>query len=132
MTASRPFEDVPALLRIAEARWWKLGDADFREAFAAHPRIGDKKGGAWSAQEQSGAAAAARDTLGRLQAQNDAYFDRHGFIFIVCATGKAADEMLALLDARLPKDTAEEVRTAAEEQANITRLRLRKWLKENA
>jgi allantoicase len=130
MAAARPFEDRAALMRQAERLWWRLSDADFLEAFAAHPRIGEKKGGAWSAQEQAGAATAEAETLARLAAQNDAYFQKHGFIFIVCATGKSAAEMLALLEARLPSDTKTEVRTAAEEQAKITRLRLDKWLAE--
>jgi len=132
MAWARPFESVASLLRVAEREWWKLGDIDYLEAFGAHPRIGDKSGGKWSAQEQAGASSAAQATLEKLKAQNDAYFEKHGFIFIVCATGKSADEMLALLEARLPHDKATEIRTAAEEQAKITSLRLHKWLEENS
>ena len=132
MAWARPFENVAALMRIAEREWWKSNDSDFLEAFGAHPRIGDKSGGKWSAQEQAGAASAESQTLEKLKAQNDAYFDKHGFIFIVCATGKSAAEMLALLEARLPNDKATEIRTAAEEQGKITRLRLNKWLEERA
>jgi OHCU decarboxylase len=130
MAWARPFENVPALMRVAEREWWKVGEVDFLEAFGAHPRIGDK-GGKWSTQEQSAASAAALGTLEKLRAQNDAYFSKHGFIFIVCATGKPADEMLGLLEARLPNDRAAEIRTAAEEQAKITQLRLNKWLDEH-
>jgi allantoicase len=131
MAWARPFENVAALRRIAEREWWKLGEADFLEAFGAHPRIGDKSGGKWSAQEQAGAANADLAVLAKLKTQNDAYFEKHGFIFIVCATGKSAAEMLALLEARLPNDKASEIRTAAEEQAKITQLRLSKWLAEH-
>jgi allantoicase len=132
MVAAKPFENVAALHRVAEREWWKLHDVDYLEAFAAHPRIGGKSDSKWSQQEQAGAAKAADATLEKLAKQNDAYFDKFGFIFIVCATGKAADEMLALLEARLVNDKATEVRTAAEEQAKITWIRLNKWLSENA
>lgn len=143
MVAQRPFASPEALLAAAEREWNQLGTEDFLEAFAAHPRIGEKKAapkndavgahfGKWSSQEQAGAAAAAQTTLERLKAQNDAYFDTHGFIFIVCASGKSADEMLGLLEARLPNDTATEIRNAAAEQAKITALRLNKWLTENS
>jgi OHCU decarboxylase len=131
MAWARPFENVAALMRVAEREWWKSGEADFLEAFGAHPRIGDKSGGKWSAQEQAGASAAALSTLEKLKAQNDAYFGKHGFIFIVCATGRSAEEMLSLLEARLSNDRAAELRTAAEEQAKITQLRLNKWLEEH-
>jgi len=132
MTAARPFASVEALMERADAEWVKATDDECLEAFAAHPRIGGKSDSKWSKQEQSGAAAAASTTLERLKAQNDAYFDKHGFIFIVCATGKAADEMLALLEARLPNDRATEIRNAAAEQGKITKIRLNKWLQEHA
>lgn len=131
MAGARPFESVAALRRIAEREWWRLGDVDHLEAFGAHPRIGDKGGGKWSAQEQAGAANAESAVLAKLEHQNGAYFEKHGFIFIVCATGRSAAEMLALLEARLPNDKATELRTAAEEQAKITQLRLSKWLAEH-
>ena len=79
MAWARPFENVPALLRVAEALWWKLEDVDFLEAFAAHPRIGDKTSGKWNAQEQAGTSSAADATLTKLKAQNDAYFDKEEF-----------------------------------------------------
>ena len=138
MTAARPFEDVPALLRIGERTWWSLAEADHREAFAAHPKIGasapapDESAATarWSRDEQRGAAGAATEVAAELAAANRAYEERHGFIFIVCATGRTAGEMLADLRAREGRTTAEELRTAAEEQAKITRLRLGKLMGE--
>ncbi len=135
MTAARPFEDAPALLRIGERAWWSLDEADHREAFAAHPKIGASGGGGdarWSRDEQQGAAGAAAQLADELAAANRAYEERHGFIFIVCATGRSAEGMLADLGARTPRTTAEELRTAAEEQAKITRLRLGKLMGELA
>jgi allantoicase len=136
MTARRPFEDAAALLRQADRSWWSLSEDDWLEAFAAHPRIGapaparptGERAAAWSAQEQSGTQAAEAAVKERLAAANAAYAAKHGFIFIVCATGKSADEMLALLEARLGATRDAELRTAAEEQAKITRLRLAKLL----
>jgi OHCU decarboxylase len=142
MAAARPFEDAPALLRAAERIWWSLAESDHREAFAAHPKIGESaaakpKGdpettGKWSRDEQKGAAAASAGTLTDLADANRAYEAKHGFIFIVCASGRSADAMLADLRARIDRTTREEVRTAAEEQAKITRLRLAKLIGELA
>jgi allantoicase len=131
MAAVRPFEDRAALLRIAERAWWQLREADWLEAFAAHPRIGEQKASGWSAGEQ----AAARPTdaiASELATLNDRYHERHGFTFIVCATGRSAASMLDDLRARVAADRDAEVRTAAEEQAAITRLRLAKLLEELA
>ncbi len=133
MVAARPFEDAAALERVAERAWWALGEADWREAFAAHPQIGARPAaghGAWAAGEQRGTAEAADATRAALAEASAAYAAKHGFIYIVCATGKSADEMLDDLRARLDRDTASELRTAAEEQAKITRLRLRKLVAE--
>jgi allantoicase len=129
MASRRPFEDGAALLRQADRAWWALEEADWLEAFAAHPRIGGAaRAGSWSSAEQSGVANAARAVLERLAAANEAYAERFGFSYIVCATGKSAEEMLALLEARLANARAVELRTAAEEQAKITRLRLAKMM----
>jgi len=141
MVHARPFEDVSAIQRQAERVWWSLSEQDWLEAFAAHPRIGQKPAdklangsadqhAAWSEKEQSGAAGAGADTTAELAALNEAYASKHGFSFIVCATGKSAAEMLELLRKRLQRSRAEELRTAAEEQAKITRLRIEKWLKQ--
>jgi OHCU decarboxylase len=135
MTIARPFEDVDALLRTGERTWWSLTVEDHLEAFAAHPKIGEAKtpvaGDAkWSTGEQAGAAAASEQTLAALAEANRAYEAQLGFIFIVCASGRSADEMLRDLRARLSNSREVELRTAAEEQAKITRLRLTKLVEE--
>jgi allantoicase len=135
MTVARPFEDVAALLRIGERVWWSLGIDDHLEAFAAHPRIGESKAPAsgdakWSQGEQRGAAGANAQTLAELAEANRAYEAQLGFIYIVCASGRSADEMLADLRGRLASSREVELRTAAEEQAKITRLRLIKLVEE--
>jgi allantoicase len=131
VVAARPFEDVPALLRTAERAWWSLETVDHLEAFAAHPKIGEPKpSSAWAIEEQKGAAAAQQQTLRDLADGNREYLDRFGFIFITCASGKTAEAMLVELDARIGNTHADETRTAAEEQAKITRLRLHKLIGE--
>jgi allantoicase len=137
MTAARPLEDMPALLRMAERTWWSLGEADHREAFAAHPKIGEAKvpatgDAAWSTDEQKTAATAAAKTLADLAEANRAYDAKHGFLFIVCASGRSAEAMLDDLRRRLGNATSDELRTAAEEQMKITRLRLAKLIGELA
>ncbi len=139
MLAERPFASVEALHAHAERIWRELGPEDWLEAFAAHPKIGERAavpatGGSadrtagWSAEEQSGTANAATATIDRLAAANRAYEERFGFIFIVCATGKSAAEMLALLEARIGNEPRRELEIAAAEQGKITRLRLDKLL----
>lgn len=129
MTARRPFGDLTTLLAAAETFWWRdLREADWLEAFAAHPQIGERSDSERSHGEQAGTITATRGTLDELAEVNRAYAAKHGFIYIVCATGKSAEEMLADARARLGRDRAEELRTAAEEQARILRLRLRKLI----
>jgi 2-oxo-4-hydroxy-4-carboxy-5-ureidoimidazoline decarboxylase len=132
MLARRPFGGQAELLAAARDEWWALGPDDWQEAFRHHPRIGDRASLAarfpethqLSASEQSGVAGAAGRVLDALAEGNRAYEDRFGYIFIVCATGKTAAEMLALLRSRLGNDPGREIRIAAEEQARITSLRL--------
>ena len=136
LAAQRPFESREALLRIAERVWWSLDEADHREAFAAHPKIGETKvpasgDAAWSTHEQKAAADLAAHTAARLADANRAYEREHGFIFIVCATGRSAESMAAECEQRAKRDTRDELRTAAEEQIKITRLRLAKLLGES-
>jgi len=126
MAAARPFHDLPDLLDRADATWTALAPEDWLEAFAAHPRIGQQTTSAWASQEQAGAERAASDVRARLVAANRDYEARFGYIFIVCATGRSADEMLAALDGRLRNDPARELGIAAGEQRRITRLRLAK------
>lgn len=133
MLARRPFASQAALLQAARDEWFALGEADWLEAFSHHPKIGDRASlearfpatHDLSAREQSGVAAARSDVIDALAKDNATYCERFGFIFIVCATGKSAEEMLKLLRDRLDNDRATELRIAAEEQAKITALRLR-------
>lgn len=134
MAQAKPFLDEEDLKTKAAYYWEKMGEADILEAFTHHPRIGDIEGlrqrfastRKWAGDEQAGSAEADEATLQALKSANDAYFERFGFIFIVCATGKSAQEMLALLKARLPNDRDTELKVAAAEQLKITYLRLEK------
>ncbi|HEX3343984.1 MAG TPA: allantoicase [Polyangiaceae bacterium] len=128
MVAARPFRDLAAAKGEAARAAESLTEQDWLEAFGAHPRIGEKKSDArgWSSQEQSGVAGADRATLDALAAANRAYEAKHGFVYLVCATGKSAEEMLALAEARLQGDRARELVRAAAEQRLITDLRLDK------
>ena len=135
MVARRPFYSREQLFGLAEQVWWALGDGDWREAFTHHPQIGADPDALrarfaatadWSSQEQQGVAAASEATIQALAQANRDYLQRYGYIFIVCATGKTADQMLALLQARMHHEPADELRFAAAEQAKITRLRLEK------
>jgi OHCU decarboxylase len=126
MMAERPWPSTEALQACADRVWATMDRADLLEAFAAHPRIGAGAASGWSGQEQAGVRDAGTDTSQALAAGNLEYFERHGFIFIVCATGQSAAELLAALRARLGNDTETELRLAAAEQAKITRLRLAK------
>lgn len=136
MTARRPFASDEELFAASEAIWPLLSDADWREAFSHHPKIGDRESlrakfaatRVWASGEQSGVQAAPDDLLDALAAGNAAYEARFGYIFVVCATGRTAGEMLALLQARLPHPPNEELPVAAAEQKKITRLRLEKLL----
>jgi allantoicase len=133
MTAARPFGSAEALQAAADRAFDALSESDWREAFAAHPALGagaagEGRGAAWSAGEQSGAAAAGADILARLVHANARYRERFGYTFILCASGRSAAEMLAACEARLLAAPADELRTAAEEQRRITRLRLEKLL----
>jgi 2-oxo-4-hydroxy-4-carboxy-5-ureidoimidazoline decarboxylase len=134
MTAIRPFLSEVNLFAAAEDAWRGLAREDWLEAFAAHPRIGDVDSlrkkfaatAAWSAQEQAGVSGASDEVLLALAEGNRAYEAKFGYLFIVCATGKTAAEMLALLRRRLGNAPEEELLHAAAEQAKITHLRLQK------
>jgi 2-oxo-4-hydroxy-4-carboxy-5-ureidoimidazoline decarboxylase len=149
MAAVRPFVSAEAIMAQADAIWSGLDRADWLEAFAAHPKIGEsgagktggpgEAGGAgwagresrWSDEEQRGVARAADAIRARLAQANRDYEARFGYIFIVCATGKEAAEILDLVARRLTNDPSAELAVAAEEQRKIMRLRLAKLLEEN-
>jgi len=127
MTAARPFASEEKLLETADRVWLGLCPEDWLEAFAAHPKIGERASGQ-AAREQSGTRGASEATLRDLAEANHDYEKRFGHIFIVCATGKSAQEMLDLCRLRLHNDAREELAVAADEQRKITRLRLEKWM----
>ena len=135
MNRERPYPSTPALLAAAERHWSLLEGRDLLEAFSQHPQIGEDVSSlrqrfvathALSAREQSGLSDADEATLVALRDANRAYRKRFGFIFIVCASGKSAEEMLSLLQARLKHAPDLELDIAATEQAKITHLRLEK------
>lgn len=122
------------MLAAAREEWFALGEDDWREAFADHPKIGDRESLArkfpdtrhLASGEQSGIEGAGADVLQALERGNAAYEEKFGYIFIVCATALTASDMLEKLQARLHNDPADEITIAAEEQARITALRLLK------
>jgi OHCU decarboxylase len=130
----RPFEDVASLLSAAHAISNELVDEDWLEAVASHPRIGERSGGGdtrhagWSAQEQAGAVSAQVGLLDEMRVHNLAYEERFGYTFIVCATGKSAEEMLRACRERLLHDPANELQFASEELKKIAEIRLRKLI----
>ncbi len=136
MQAKRPFDHVAAVFEAADAAWAATGPEDWMEAFRAHPRIGEKKAAApqsqvakrWSAGEQRGMDVATDAQKQAMSEANRAYEERFGFTYIVCATGKSAEEMVALAKARLAHERDQELAVAAAEQHQITRIRLEKLL----
>jgi len=135
LLTQRPFASSEALFKAAAGVWTQMEKADMLEAFAHHPEIGSNlealrqrfaATAAWASAEQAGVAGADDDTLEALRDGNVRYRETFGYVFLVCASGKTAAEMLALLRARLPNDPDTELRVAAAEQAKITRLRLEK------
>ena len=136
MAARRPFASMDNLCDTADSVWRSLQPADWLEAFGHHPQIGEQSAAGsessrrWAEGEQTGARVAAESVKAGLAQGNRAYRDKFGFIFIICASGKSAEEMLALLEQRLQNDPAQELPIAAEQQRLITRLRLEKLLTE--
>ena len=136
MEIGRPYEGLSEMLEISDRIWEECDVDDYLEAFQGHPRIGDVESLAkkyantktWAGSEQKGMDSADPVVIQRLADGNKSYEEKFGHIFIVCATGKSAAEMLALLEARMPNDPKTEVMVAAEEQNKITRLRLKKLL----
>jgi OHCU decarboxylase len=132
MRSFRPFHTEEALLDAARDVWRALTRNDWLQAFAAHPRIGERlaAGARWSAAEQAGAAGAEDDVLSELNALNAEYEARFGYVFIICATGRNAEEMLSELKRRIELAPREELLNAAQEQERITALRLGRLLTE--
>jgi allantoicase len=130
MVARRPFASVGELRDVAGRVWDDLGPDDHREAFAAHPRIGERSASGWSSAEQAGAASAEEATLRSLEEGNRAYEERFGHVFLIRAAGRSAEEMLAALEERLGNDADTELRVAAEQQRQITERRLDRLLRE--
>ena len=136
MTDLRPVASVPALSEAADRVWSAMQEPDWIEAFACHPRIGERKSAVhtgaqsatWSQQEQVQTGSASERVMAEMAAGNKQYEERFGFTYIVCATGKSTEEMLAILKRRLASNREAELREAAEQQRQIMQIRLGKWL----
>jgi 2-oxo-4-hydroxy-4-carboxy-5-ureidoimidazoline decarboxylase len=140
MLAWRPFRTTEELFTAADAIWNSLPRPDWLQAFSHHPRIGESAAAAgqsvqaahWSAGEQGSVHRAPETIRDAQRAVNVQYERKFGYIYIVCASGKSADELLAIAEARLANDPDREIAVAAEEQRKITRLRLEKLLESRA
>jgi 2-oxo-4-hydroxy-4-carboxy-5-ureidoimidazoline decarboxylase len=136
LAAARPIPDEESLLKTSSSIWLNLAEEGWREAFDSHPRIGQNHAQAhatekslrWSAQEQRAALSKDEAIKLALEDANRRYEERFGRIFIICASGKTSAEILAILEARMQNDAATEIREAAEQQHQITHLRLHRWL----
>jgi allantoicase len=133
MVQARPFTSEKQLRRLAHRTWFAMREQDWLEAFSHHPEIGEAKlrerfaaTAEWAKGEQAGVQGASEQVLQALADGNKRYREKNGFVFLVCATGKGAHEMLALLEQRLAHERATELAIAAREQAKITQLRLEK------
>ena len=138
MVNSMPFASMSSIVEQAKAHWLDMREEDFLDAFEGHPMIGDintlrEKFAATKAlasNEQAGTANADETTLNALHKANQQYLDKHGFIFIICASGLSAETMLAALQQRLQNDRSEELAIAANEQLKISLLRIQKAVSE--
>ena len=130
MWARQPFADGNAMHLAADEIWWSLEPEDWLEAFSKHPRIGEASDAKWSSQEQRGMEEADRETTAEVARFNAEYYTKFGFIFIVCASGKSAQQMLDLMRSRIGNARDQEIKLAAVEQAKITHLRLNKLIAE--
>jgi 2-oxo-4-hydroxy-4-carboxy-5-ureidoimidazoline decarboxylase len=139
LSAKRPYTNEAALLTTSDAIWRSLPEAAWQQAFDSHPRIGQKhaqthateKSLRWSAQEQRTALSADANARLALEDANHRYEQRFNRIFIVCANGKSTSEILSILKARMNNDPKTELHEAAEQQRQITQLRLQRWLESN-
>ncbi len=136
MISSRPFKSINETIEISENIWNSLNEKDWLEAFEHHPLIGDidslkekySSSKILAEREQAGVNEASILTITELSKFNADYLKKFGFIFIVCATGKSADEMLSIIKERIKNDPVTEIKTAMKEQGKITKLRLEKIL----
>ncbi|HEX7415295.1 MAG TPA: 2-oxo-4-hydroxy-4-carboxy-5-ureidoimidazoline decarboxylase [Bacteroidia bacterium] len=136
LTGKRAFASKEELLQVSDNIWLNCTKQDSLEAFTHHPKIGDRKSlekkfastKEWASGEQEGVNTATQNTLVALAEGNETYLNKFGYIFIVCATGKTAEEMLALLNARINNDAETELKIAMNEQNKITHLRIEKLL----
>lgn len=136
MAERRPFANFEEMLAASDQAWSECNEADQLEAFRHHPKIGDVKSleakfastKDWAGNEQSGVSEASKAVIEKLAELNTLYEDRFGFIFIICATGQPADDMLTALEGRMNNSYEEELRIAAAEQHKITEIRLRKLI----
>jgi len=138
LAARRPFANVEQLCEGSDAVWAGLPEDDWREAFDSHPRIGQSHARAataeslaWSTEEQRAAVSPDETAKLALAERNRQYEERFGRIFIVCASGRSAAEILAILERRMANSAAAEMLEAAEQHRQITQLRLRRWLGAN-
>lgn len=138
LASERPFADMATLLSAAKRVWDALTPSDWQQAFDSHPRIGEQKPQgtateaslAWSRSEQSAAMAAEHAQKDALRQANALYEQRFGRIFIICARGRSAPEILQELQRRLTNAPDQELLEAAREQSRITALRLTQWLQD--
>ena len=130
VAAGRPYAGLAELQAAADAVWAELAPEDWLEAFAAHPRIGERGGASpqWSSQEQAGVAGGGAELQAAIAEGNAAYERRFEHVFLIAAAGRGPEEILAALSERLGNDPATELRVAAGEQQRITRLRLERLL----
>jgi 2-oxo-4-hydroxy-4-carboxy-5-ureidoimidazoline decarboxylase len=135
LAARRPFASAEELFDASDATWWALPEQDWQEAFDSHPRIGQQHAQAataeslkWSSQEQRAAISPDEAVKAALAEGNRLYEEKFGRIFIVCASGRSASEILATLERRMQNSAETELKVAAEQQRQITQLRLRRWL----
>ncbi len=139
LAARRPLATLPQLLAAGDAAWWPLSEADWQEAFDTHPRLGERHAQvgatatalAWSANEQSGLSQE-QSLQQQLNAGNRAYEERFGRVFLIRASGRSSAEILAELNRRMQQTSEVEMQESAEQQREITHLRLQKWLHEEA
>ena len=136
MAAGRPYADADAVLEASDRVWAGLAEFDWCEAFATHPRIGERHAAAasvtslaWSGQEQAASENGSDADAERLAAANREYEKRFGVVFLICASGLTKGEILAALEERMGRSAEEELNEAVEQQRRITRLRLGRWLR---